>query len=114
MDGPSPLAPAPQRRRVRVFAAPGGRPRSPWRRWGVIAAGWFFILLGVVGAVLPVLQGWLFFAIGLLLLSREIAWAERLRLRLFRRFPKLGECSEAAEAWVSRQGERFLGWFRRS
>ena len=114
MDGPRPLAPAPPRhRRVRVYAAPGGRPRSVWRRWATIAAGWFFILLGFVGAVLPVLQGWLFFAIGLLLLSREVEWAQRLRQRLFTRFPKIGRYSEEAEAWVSRQGDRVAGWLRR-
>jgi uncharacterized membrane protein YbaN (DUF454 family) len=100
MDGTRPLVPA-------------GRPRSRGKRWAIIAAGWFFIFLGFVGAVLPVLQGWLFFAIGLILLSREVAWAHRLRRNLFRRFPKLGACSEEAEAWVGRQGARIAGWFRR-
>src|SRR5438105_4464088 len=104
MDGSRPL--------VSINVA--GKPRSAWKRWGIIAAGWFFILLGVIGAVLPVLRGWFFFAIRLLLLSAEVAWAHRLRQNLFRRLPKLGEYSGRAETWTERQGARIARWFRRS
>lgn len=37
--------------------------------------------LGVVGVVLPVMPGFVFFIAGLIVLSREFAWAERALTR---------------------------------
>jgi uncharacterized protein len=51
-------------------------------------AGWFFILLGVVGLFLPILQGILFIAIGFLILARESRWAKRMLVKLRRKYPK--------------------------
>ncbi len=55
----------------------------------LIITGWMFIVLGVAGLFLPVLQGILFIVIGLLILSREYAWARNWLLRLEQRFPQL-------------------------
>ena len=41
------------------------------KRWGILVAGWAFILLGIAGLFLPVLQGILFLLIGLLILLRN-------------------------------------------
>jgi uncharacterized protein len=49
--------------------------------------GWGFILLGVIGLFLPILQGVLFLLIGLLTLSSEYVWAHRLLLKIWNRFP---------------------------
>ncbi len=58
------------------------------KRWLKLAVGWAFVVLGVVGLVLPILQGVLFLAIGLAILSQESPWAkERLR-RLRHRHPE--------------------------
>ena len=57
----------------------------------LIATGWLFIVLGVAGLFLPILQGILFLIIGLLILSREYAWAHNLLLRLQSRFPELSK-----------------------
>ena len=54
----------------------------------VLAIGWFFILLGIVGLFLPILQGILFIAVGLLILSKESKWAKTLFLKLRRRYPE--------------------------
>ena len=47
--------------------------------------GWFFILLGLLGLVLPVLQGVLFLVIGVALVGRKNWLIRRTRL-LFKRF----------------------------
>jgi uncharacterized membrane protein YbaN (DUF454 family) len=52
-------------------------------------AGWGFILLGLAGLVLPVLQGILFLLIGLYLLSTDSPWAARLLHKIRERFPKI-------------------------
>ena len=44
------------------------------KRWLLIGLGWFFIVLGIAGLVLPFLQGILFLVVGLILLSRELEW----------------------------------------
>jgi uncharacterized membrane protein YbaN (DUF454 family) len=49
--------------------------------------GWAFILLGIVGLFLPILQGVLFLMIGLLVLSKESTVAKNLLLRIEKRFP---------------------------
>ena len=55
----------------------------------LIATGWAFIVLGIAGLFLPILQGILFLVIGLLILSREYAWARNLLLRFEQGFPEI-------------------------
>ena len=43
-----------------------------------ISLGTILILLGIPGLVLPILQGWLFLALGALLLSVDIPLFDRL------------------------------------
>ena len=57
------------------------------RKIALLLFGWGFILLGVIGMFLPILQGVLFLIIGLLILSSEYVWAHRLLLRIRSRFP---------------------------
>jgi hypothetical protein len=47
--------------------------------------GWFFILLGLLGLVLPVLQGVLFLVIGVALVGRR-NWLIRRSMLIFKRF----------------------------
>jgi uncharacterized membrane protein YbaN (DUF454 family) len=72
----------------------------------VLAAGWGFILLGIVGLFLPILQGVLFLLIGLIILSSEYAWAHNLLTKVKRRFPRIGhtadQATEKATAWLRR------------
>lgn len=77
----------------------------------VLIAGWSFILLGIVGLFLPILQGVLFILVGLVILSSEYVWAHRLLSKLRERFPKIGrtadQAAEKAAAWLRRiSGER--------
>jgi hypothetical protein len=52
-----------------------------------IILGSFLIVLGVAGLFLPILQGWLFLALGVLLLSVDIPVFNRLVCRIGNRFP---------------------------
>ena len=77
----------------------------------VLIVGWCFILLGIVGLFLPILQGVLFLLIGLIILSSEYVWAHHLLTKLRQRFPKLSRTADEALAkavrWLhlSRQHE---------
>jgi hypothetical protein len=55
--------------------------------WPIIrqVLGWIFILLGLLGLVLPVLQGVLFLAIGIALVGRR-NWLIRRSTLIFKRF----------------------------
>ncbi len=76
------------------------------KRVAVLFAGWGFILLGIVGLFLPILQGVLFLLVGLVILSSEYVWAHRLIARLRERFPKLGRVADEATA-------KAAGWLQR-
>ncbi len=72
----------------------------------VLIVGWAFILLGILGLFLPILQGVLFLLVGLIILSSEYVWAHRLLTRLRERFPKIGRtagvATQKATAWLRR------------
>jgi hypothetical protein len=54
-----------------------------------ISFGIFCIFLGLPSLVLPILPGWLFLAVGLLLLSIDLPFLDRLIRRLEQRFPSI-------------------------
>ena len=68
----------------------------------VLIVGWCFILLGIVGLFLPILQGVLFLLIGLIILSSEYVWAHHLLAKLRQRFPKVSSTADEAMARASR------------
>ncbi|HVZ16872.1 MAG TPA: PGPGW domain-containing protein [Terriglobales bacterium] len=76
------------------------------KRVAVLIVGWAFILLGIVGLFLPILQGVLFLLIGLLILSTEYAWAHHLLEKLRTRFPRMSESLDRArmkaERWMKK------------
>src|SRR5581483_6858491 len=73
------------------------------KRVGVQILGWIFVILGIAGLVLPVLQGILFLMIGLYLLSREYHWARRWTEALHTRYPQV---FRRARYWQARLGLR--------
>ena len=80
------------------------------KKFLVLITGWAFIVVGIIGLFLPVLQGVLFLMIGLIILSTEYHWARRLLERIKTRFPGVArvshEASEKAKRWLRRlQGE---------
>lgn len=76
--------------------------RSAWQRTLINLAGWGFVVLGILGLFLPVLQGILFLMIGFAILSTEYVWAHHLFRRLRSKFPKLDQQFEKMKARLSR------------
>jgi uncharacterized protein len=76
------------------------------KRVAILIVGWGFILLGIVGLFLPILQGVLFLVVGLIILSSEYVWAHQLLTRLRQRFPRISQTAEEAAhkaaAWMRR------------
>lgn len=70
-------------------------------------AAFLFIVLGVIGLALPILQGFLFLAIGFILLSiaspRARTWIESHT----RQFPKMHE-------WIKKIQKRVTNWIGES
>ncbi len=75
------------------------------------ALGYLFLVLGVLGMVLPILQGFLFLAIGLIILSKSAPWAARLLERFRQRYPKAGDLIDQAEAKVEQWGQKAAAFF---
>jgi uncharacterized membrane protein YbaN (DUF454 family) len=64
---------------------------NKFKKIGILIIGWFFLVLGILGLFLPILQGILFIMIGLAILSSRSA-SVRLFLRRFeKRYPHLHE-----------------------
>lgn len=84
--------------------------RARLKRWALLLLGWGFILVGIAGLFLPVLQGILCLLIGLFILSSEYVWAHKLLAKLKGRFPKIAaqfdKAKEKAESWISRTMHR--------
>jgi len=81
------------------------------KRFIVLISGWAFIILGVVGLFLPILQGILFLLIGLVILSSEYVWAHHLLQKVRDRFPRISrkadEAAERGAVWLRRfSGQR--------
>jgi len=70
------------------------------KRYLIIILGWIFLILGVLGLFLPLLQGILFIIIGLYLLSRHQPWAGRWLERVKNKYPKLAKVLEEAKIKV--------------
>lgn len=71
-----------------------------------LVVGWAFIVLGIVGLFLPIMQGILFLMIGLTILSSEYVWAHHLLAKVRARFPRIATISDHARKKVA-------WWWRR-
>ncbi len=72
----------------------------------ILSLGWVFILLGIAGLFLPIVQGILFLLIGLYLLSLQSAWARKIFNKLRHRYPtldhKFSEIKVRNKNWLKR------------
>lgn len=82
-------------------------PSHPWRRLVRLIAGWAFVLLGIAGLFLPILQGVLFLFVGIALLSAASPRVRLWRIRLGIRYPAFRAGQEKARTWMARQRARF-------
>jgi len=75
------------------------------------AAGYAFLVLGVIGLVVPILQGLLFLAIGMIILAKTAPWAERVLQRFRTRYPRAGVIIDKAETKVEEWGRKAVAFF---
>ncbi|MDB5225389.1 MAG: hypothetical protein JWL87_341 [Candidatus Adlerbacteria bacterium] len=72
------------------------------KRVFIVTLGVLFIIVGLLGLVLPLLQGWFFLAIGGLLLSMYSpgirTWMDRHTIK----YPKLHAFVQRAHTWTER------------
>ncbi len=66
------------------------------KRIGLLIIGWLFIVLGILGLFLPILQGILFILIGLAILSSRSKLIKRFLKHLEERYPRY---HERVEIW---------------
>jgi uncharacterized membrane protein YbaN (DUF454 family) len=83
----------------------------------MLVIGYCFLFLGVLGLFLPFLQGILFLIVGLLILARYAAWAQKVLDWLKERHPKIADMIVHAEGiadrWVLGAEDRIRGFWRR-
>jgi uncharacterized membrane protein YbaN (DUF454 family) len=63
-----------------------------------ITLGIILVIIGLIGGLIPVLQGWMFGIPGLLLLARHFKWARRLVDWAKSKFEGASEAAEKAAA----------------
>jgi uncharacterized membrane protein YbaN (DUF454 family) len=76
------------------------------KKFGLLIIGWFFIILGILGLFLPILQGILFIMIGLAILSSRSEMIKRFLKHLENRYPRH---HKRIEIW----SEKVRGWFKK-
>jgi uncharacterized membrane protein YbaN (DUF454 family) len=81
-------------------------PLDAIKKIGLLILGWFFIVLGILGLFLPILQGVLFILIGLAILSTRSEIIKRFLKHLEERYP---DHHERVEIWK----EKIKNWFKR-
>lgn len=91
--------------------------RTRWKRLLILVTGWLFVFLGILGLVLPILQGILFLAIGFYLLSLESPWVHRKMEQVRERYPRIGGTMDEARLRAARIARRIRArhhrWSRR-
>ncbi|MCP4329504.1 MAG: DUF454 domain-containing protein [Alphaproteobacteria bacterium] len=84
---------------------------SKWKRAALLSLGWIFVLLGIAGLFLPILQGILFLLVGVYFLSLGSARARLVRQRVRRwlrqrypeRFARFETLEKQAMDWIRRR-----------
>ncbi len=72
----------------------------------LIGLGWVLLAIGLIGGLLPAIQGWPFGVAGAVLLYLESRWFRRQVRRLRRKHPKLDRVWLKARAWVKERRRR--------
>jgi len=80
--------------------------RGNIKRGLILFVGWVFLILGIAGFFLPILQGFLFVFIGLAILSSRSELAKRMLERLKTKYPKQYELIQSKK-------EKLLGMITR-
>jgi uncharacterized membrane protein YdjX (TVP38/TMEM64 family) len=68
--------------------------------------GWAFIVFGILGLFLPILQGILFLAVGVALLADHIPIFMKIKMAIYHKFPKLESMVHREHERIHKFGER--------
>jgi uncharacterized membrane protein YbaN (DUF454 family) len=79
------------------------RRRSRLVRIALLTLGWSLLTLGVIGGLLPVIQGWPFGIAGAAILYVESRWVQRKVRRFRQRNPKFERTWLKARAWLRKR-----------
>lgn len=82
---------------VRGHMRASGRLPAPMLLFLRITLGIVFLILGVIGSLLPVLQGWIFFLLAVLVLFPQSKFAVKACEKIEPRMPRM-------VAWLRRRG----------
>ena len=93
-------------RSLTLFCLGSNLPLNAIKRIGLLIIGWLFIVLGIFGLFLPILQGILFILIGLAILSTRSEIIKRFLKHLEERYPRHHERVENWKAKIRR-------WFKK-
>jgi uncharacterized membrane protein YbaN (DUF454 family) len=69
-------------------------------RVALLALGWTLLVVGFVGGLFPVLQGWPFGVAGALILYVESRWVQRNVRRWRQKHPKVERVYQKARTWL--------------
>ena len=83
--------------------------RNIWQRLFFLTLGWVCLIVGAIGGLIPIFQGWPFGIAGLLILSREYEWAHNLVHRLRNRFPKFARVMDSTSDKAQRIIQKIIG-----
>ncbi len=85
------------------------RRRSRPVRLALLTLGWVLLVLGILGGLLPVIQGWPFGVAGMAILYIESRWVQR-KVRRFRQGnPKFERMWLRARAWLRERRRKKAG-----
>jgi uncharacterized membrane protein YbaN (DUF454 family) len=82
------------------------RRRSRVARLSLLALGWVLLAIGVLGGLLPVLQGWPFGVAGMAILYIESRWVQRKVRRFRQTHPAFEKTWLRARAWLRERRRR--------
>lgn len=77
-----------------------GRRRSRPVRIALLTLGWSLLVLGFIGGLLPLFQGWPFGIVGAAILYVESRWVQRKVRRWRQHHPKVDRTWLRARAWL--------------
>jgi hypothetical protein len=83
-----------------------GRRRHRVVRVALLTLGWALLALGVVGGLLPFIQGWPFGVAGAAILYVESRWVQRTVRRFRQQHPKFEKTWLRVRAWLRERRRR--------
>jgi hypothetical protein len=80
------------------------------KHWLMLGLGWGIMVLATVGLFLPIIQGFLLFGVGIIILSSYSPWVRLMVLKLGRRYPKFRRALNATKRQSKRLRSRLRWW----